>query len=179
MPKAKFRTSTGESAAEIAATVGLLYRYVAAWLDKIFAGVFAYLFYVLCAVFVEIRTLSVEASVGLCTGGYVFYFFLTEATTGRTIGKALMGLVVVDVTGQLCSWRQSLIRNLLRPVDVNPFFIGGLVPGGLLIFVSHARQRVGDLCAGTFVIESSSIRKVVLPDYVSSLARTGEDLSGV
>jgi len=78
------------------------------------------------------------------------YFVFCEMTTGgRSLGKALVGLRVVRDGGFPISLRESLVRNLLRIVDVLPwYYTVGLVS----IVLSRDGKRLGDLAAGTIVV---------------------------
>lgn len=78
------------------------------------------------------------------------YFLVCEAITGgRSIGKAAVGLRVVGDDGFPLSGRASLVRNLLRAVDILP---SNYVVGLVAILVSSRSQRLGDLAAGTLVV---------------------------
>jgi uncharacterized RDD family membrane protein YckC len=68
---------------------------------------------------------------------------------GRTFGKRVLGLRVVDAEGLHLRGRQVLIRNLLRVVDRLPVFY---LLGGTLCLFSPRFQRLGDLAAGTVVV---------------------------
>lgn len=82
----------------------------------------------------------------------VIYLLLRDGIGGQSLGKLLAGLVVVNVrTGQLCSWKDSALRNV---------FV--LIPGANLVavfleFITIIRdpqgQRLGDRLAQTQVIE--------------------------
>ena len=78
-------------------------------------------------------------------GGYPI---IMEVTLGATIGKMVLGLRVVREDGMPISWKESIIRHLLRIVDL-PFY--GLV-GAIAIWTSPNRQRLGDRVAKTVVI---------------------------
>lgn len=79
------------------------------------------------------------------------YHALLEGLTGRTAGKAAVGIAVVGEDGSACTLRAATIRTLGR-------FLDGLPVGYLLGLVSIAltdrRQRVGDLLAGTVVVRT-------------------------
>lgn len=79
------------------------------------------------------------------------YFFLWEAFSGgRTPGKRWAGLRVVHSGGVPLTIRGAALRNILRPVDLQPF-ASGLLGLGLIALHSRA-QRLGDLAAGTVVV---------------------------
>ena len=86
-------------------------------------------------------------SIGLLS---ILYFIVMEATQGATLGKMALGLRVVKVDGSPISWRESIIRNLLRIVDG----LFAYLVGAILIWNSPLRQRLGDRAAGTVVVRS-------------------------
>jgi uncharacterized RDD family membrane protein YckC len=82
---------------------------------------------------------------------FVTYFTYLEGSTGQTIGKRLVGIVVVDLEGDPIGYREALVRTLLRVVDFLPtLYIVGLV----LILVTDRWQRLGDIAAGTVVVRT-------------------------
>ncbi len=78
------------------------------------------------------------------------YFLVCEMTTGgRSLGKALLRLrVVVDGGGRI-TFRASLVRNLLRLVDILP---SSYLVGLIAMVVSPEGKRLGDVAAGTVVV---------------------------
>lgn len=79
-----------------------------------------------------------------------WYMVLFEVLNqGRTPGKQLLGLRVVHEDGTPVGWGASLLRNLLRFVDMLPLGYGC---GLLASLISPRFQRLGDLAAGTLVI---------------------------
>jgi len=84
-----------------------------------------------------------------------FYPVLFEVLGGgRTPGKRAMGLRVIDADATPIGWNASLVRNLLRVVDLLPaFYAAGLVS----MLVGSRFQRLGDLVAGTLVIHAPSV----------------------
>jgi len=80
------------------------------------------------------------------------YLWLSEAIFGATIGKALVGIRVRRKDGGSCGFTPALIRNLLRIVDG----IGIYLVGFIAALVSKSRQRLGDMAAGTLVVETGT-----------------------
>jgi uncharacterized RDD family membrane protein YckC len=78
------------------------------------------------------------------------YFIVLELITGgRSIGKALIGLRVCLDGGLPVTPSATLMRNLLRIVDVLPaYYFTGLAS----IIVSREGKRLGDHAAGTIVV---------------------------
>lgn len=105
-----------------------------------------------------------------------FYGTFFEAYfNGRTIGKWMCGIRVIQIDGRPVSVRNAFLRNLIRIADMSPVislntwyeyvppFI--LIPTGTIGIVSmiltQRMQRLGDLAAGTMVIVDE--RKWQLP----------------
>ena len=83
-----------------------------------------------------------------------WYMVLFEVLhQGRTPGKQLMGLRVVHDDGTPVGWSASLLRNLLRLIDMLPF---GYSVGAFSGLQHPLFKRLGDLAAGTLVIYSDT-----------------------
>jgi uncharacterized RDD family membrane protein YckC len=75
------------------------------------------------------------------------YFVLFELLwNGQSPGKRWLGLRVLRLDGQPVTAGASLIRNLLRVVDV------GLSVGPIVMVVDRRGRRLGDFAAGTLVV---------------------------
>ena len=78
------------------------------------------------------------------------YFTLFEAFwNGRTPGKRVAKIRVIQRSGRSIGLLESMARNLVRYVDQIPFFYG---VGVIAMFVTKQHQRLGDLAAGTLVV---------------------------
>jgi uncharacterized RDD family membrane protein YckC len=77
------------------------------------------------------------------------YVWLLEAVFGATLGKAIVGIRVIRTNGR-SALAASAIRNLFRLVDGLGFYLVGVLVAGC----SRFRQRLGDICAGTAVVEA-------------------------
>jgi uncharacterized RDD family membrane protein YckC len=89
------------------------------------------------------------------------YFVVSERLTGgRSFGKRLVGLRVIGDDGLPLTMRASLVRNLLRAVDLLP---GSYVVGLVSIVASPKCQRLGDLAAGTIVVRLDAGAPLDLP----------------
>ena len=84
----------------------------------------------------------------LNTAIFFLYLWLLEASFGATLGKAMVGIRVIRMT-ERTPLAALAIRNLLRVVDGLGFYLVGAVVAGC----SRIHRRVGDICAGTIVIE--------------------------
>ena len=84
---------------------------------------------------------------------YWAYFVYGEVfRNGRTWGKGRMGLRVVRDDGSRVGVMDSVIRNLLRLVDMLP---GNYLIGMGSVIFSRRNKRLGDMAAGTVVVRDS------------------------
>jgi uncharacterized RDD family membrane protein YckC len=86
---------------------------------------------------------------------FVYDVLFEVLASGRTPGKRASRLRVVRSGGQPVGFLASLIRNVLRLVDVLP---NAYLIGAIAIVVSRHNQRLGDLAAGTFVVSERDAR---------------------
>jgi uncharacterized RDD family membrane protein YckC len=78
------------------------------------------------------------------------YFTLFEAFwDGRTPGKRLAKIRVIQRTGRGIGLFESMTRNFLRIIDQFPLIYA---VGVVSIFFTRQHQRLGDLAAGTLVV---------------------------
>lgn len=80
------------------------------------------------------------------------HYIIPEARTGKTLGKHLLGLVVVSEDGSQIGTKTSAIRNLLRVVDAFPtLYLVGFLP----MYNNTKQQRLGDIIAATVVVKQA------------------------
>jgi uncharacterized membrane protein SpoIIM required for sporulation/uncharacterized RDD family membrane protein YckC len=93
----------------------------------------------------------------LLTFGSLFgYYVLFEGLRdGQTPGKRFMNLRVVQDGGYSVSFAASAVRNIVRVVDMQPAFL--YVVGMLSIIISRSGKRLGDILAGTMVVEERAV----------------------
>jgi len=85
------------------------------------------------------------------------YHVLFETLAGgKTPGKRMLRLRVVRSDGGPVTFAPSLIRTLLRLVDGLPV---GYVVGMVTVFASSRNQRLGDMAAGTAVLQEPELRR--------------------
>jgi uncharacterized RDD family membrane protein YckC len=95
------------------------------------------------------------------------YFTLFEAFwNGRTPGKRVARIRVIQRTGRAIGLFESMARNLVRYIDQLPFFYA---VGVVTVFVTRQHQRLGDLAAGTLVVRD---REPETPLWSQSGSRT-------
>jgi len=79
------------------------------------------------------------------TGYFVFFETLWQ---GQTPGKRLAKIRVIREDGRPVGLQQAALRALLRPIDDTLFL------GAFLILLNRKEKRLGDMLAGTFVIQT-------------------------
>jgi uncharacterized RDD family membrane protein YckC len=84
---------------------------------------------------------------------WFLYFFIFEGTFGATPGKAASYLRVIKKYGGRISWWQAAVRALLSIFECNPI-------GAIAIWSTSLNQRLGDLLAGTLVVQKEKVHKV-------------------
>ena len=130
-------------------------RVVATIIDGIIFGVVSGIF---AQLFGTPRTSSGMNMTGLGTGGsgalfvvVVLYYVLMEGLLGRTVGKMVTGIKVVDeATGGNPSMGQAVLRTILRIIDG----IFGYLVGFIIVLASDRRRRLGDMAAKTLVVRA-------------------------
>ena len=86
----------------------------------------------------------------------LFYHFLMELFNhGQSVGKMVMRIRVVKKDGTTPGIGDFFMRWLLQLVDLGFSGVGALV-----ILISKNSQRLGDLAAGTMVIQLNDYRKI-------------------
>jgi uncharacterized membrane protein SpoIIM required for sporulation/uncharacterized RDD family membrane protein YckC len=86
------------------------------------------------------------------------YYVLFEALAdGRTPGKRLHRLRVVRDGGYSVTFGASAVRNLMRIIDMQPGLFSGV--GLVSVIASKQGKRLGDMAAGTIVVQEGFVRK--------------------
>lgn len=98
----------------------------------------------------DLTRLSARGSVWLLVT-VVLYYVLLEGLTGRTIGKMITGIRVVDAeAGGRPGVVSAVVRTLLRLVDG----LFGYLVGFIVVLNSDRRRRLGDMAAKTLVVRA-------------------------
>jgi uncharacterized RDD family membrane protein YckC len=71
---------------------------------------------------------------------------------GRTPGKRILKIRVIDARGLPVSLHQSLVRNITRVLDFVPVFYG---VAAIAVMTSRTRRRIGDIVADTLVVRDA------------------------
>lgn len=134
--------------------IALSPRYWAAFFDQVLA---MFGFFVLASISGESLPASRKTTTDVVTGVLMFglyfgYFFVWEALFSATPGKMWYGLSVRHLDGSKCSVTAAFLRTITRLVEVNPIMLGCL-PAVISIHYTKRKQRIGDLLAGTVVVD--------------------------
>ncbi len=164
--RSEYQVRTPESVEFSYELAGLGSRMLATVVDYLVIAALGVLCWV-AAIAIVLFSGGVLAGVGLAAGIVgVFllwygYFTWTEwRWNGQTVGKRLLDLRVIDERGFAIDLFQSVIRNLLRVVDMMPFFYG---VGGVAALSNPRQKRLGDSAAGTVVVK---LRRRLIPGAV-------------
>lgn len=94
----------------------------------------------------------------------VYFPFCELVFDGQTIGKRARGLRVIQTTGAAPTLGDLLLRWLLRPIDL--WATSGFAAVATILYTGTG-QRLGDLAAGTTVVEQrarTSLRETAFAD---------------
>lgn len=83
-----------------------------------------------------------------------YYIFFDMVWNGQSPGKRRVGLRVIRVDGTPISLSESIVRNLMRLVDMLPVLYG---IGVITMFINSQSRRLGDLAAGTLVVHDHGL----------------------
>lgn len=98
----------------------------------------------------DLTRLSAQGSVWLLVT-VVLYYVLLEGLAGRTLGKLITGIRVIDPqTGGRPGLLSAFVRTLLRLVDGLFVYLVGFV----VVVNSERRRRLGDMAAKTLVVRA-------------------------
>jgi uncharacterized RDD family membrane protein YckC len=90
----------------------------------------------------------------------LYYYFACESGGGQTIGKRVMRLRVVRADGGHAGMGEIFVRTILRVIDGIAFYLVGLI---VMLVTGKRRQRLGDLAAGTVVVDAAASAAPVGP----------------
>ncbi|MGD9517989.1 MAG: RDD family protein [Armatimonadota bacterium] len=139
------------------ALAGFGSRFLAAVLDHIIQGLISLMLFLAVAAISEayppfaersaaFATILITANLFIFLGYYILFEMLWN---GQTPGKRSASLRVIRDNGTPITLTESLLRNLLRPIDFLPGYYGA---GILSILLSRQGKRLGDFVAGTVVV---------------------------
>jgi uncharacterized RDD family membrane protein YckC len=108
-----------------------------------------------------------------------YFIFWEMATGGRSPGKLAVGLRVVRRNGLPIDLHGSIVRNLIRIVDMLPAdYLIGLIS----ILISSSGERLGDHVAGTVVLRldrPEAAAEIPMLENAAGLVLTREQLARI
>jgi len=112
----------------------------------------------------EVAAILVASYVVVVVGYPTLFETLTR---GKTLGKMAIGLRVVSDDGGAVRFRQALVRALTGAIEIWTFIFA---PVGLILsMVSVKGKRLGDMFAGTYVIQERAPRRPELPPALAAV----------
>jgi uncharacterized RDD family membrane protein YckC len=158
---------------------GIGSRFMALLIDYLIGGV-VYLVAILAAASLAGGLAATIVAVTAILAINVVYFVLFEVFGGgRTLGKRATGLRVVTDGGGQVGLRASLIRNIIRVLELAVLFY---TPAIISVLATRDNQRLGDLAAGTLVVRDTKLERVVTATQtppVSSERYASWDVTGI
>lgn len=86
---------------------------------------------------------------------YSVYFIILEKSFSTTIGKKLLGLQAVDISGVKLTWKQSLVRNFTKLPGIAEFLVFDIILGMLMNERGQGEhQKATDILAETIVVKN-------------------------
>jgi uncharacterized RDD family membrane protein YckC len=146
----------------------VVYRAIASFLDFIVLIIFMMIMGLLidANLFEFPKSGSIALSVFLVRIPWFLYSPIIEyVTNGRSLGKYIMGIRVVKMSGETAGLREYFTRWIFRVVDI---WVGGF--GFLAVLIAgttEKRQRLGDIMAHTVVIRVRDAQTFTLRDVLS------------
>ncbi len=93
-------------------------------------------------------------------------YIIIQGAAGGSLGKLAVGLRVVDDQGQKAGIGRSAIRTLMWVID--GVVCGFPVLGGVLMVSTKGHRRLGDMAAGTYVIDKHQVGQPLSSPGVTS-----------
>ncbi|MBY3256342.1 RDD family protein [Rhizobium laguerreae] len=160
-------------------------RFGAQFLDIVFTSIIIFIV-AIAILFTGVLPMTAEAMLMVMLGFLVQtpYYILSELIwNGRTLGKKITGIRVINIDGRRLTPHQVTARNLMKQVEIfapmgllasvgtQSAWENGLTSLWLLVvvvvpFTNRRRQRLGDIIAGTLVVDTP--RSVLLADLALS-----------
>jgi uncharacterized RDD family membrane protein YckC len=135
--------------------IGLTYSNLSLRADRVMAELidafYIFLTYVFIVAIVWILNINEKTGINLFLVIWLSYFLIKDALpNGQSFGKKSVNIKVVSIrTGKNCSLLQSLVRNIV-------LFVPVLSIADLFWIGRYERQRIGDVLAGTIVIDAKN-----------------------
>lgn len=147
---------------------GVLHRCVSAVIDlMVLAVAMVMMSFVIVTLVPRVSLAIAQAALIVVTVGLVLGIpIATETITrGKTIGKLILGLRTVRDDGGPISFRHALVRGLVAWVEI--YLTQGIV-ALVTALLTQRNRRLGDLAAGTFVINERQTMQLPVPTPMPS-----------
>jgi uncharacterized RDD family membrane protein YckC len=105
---------------------------------------------------------------------FFVYWWIGLSLTGRTIGKGIMGLRVVQVDGDPVTGGEAALRTLVMPLSFATFFVGVII-----VLVSPRRRTLHDWAARTCEVYDWGDRPAELPAPLTAWVARREAAMGI
>jgi uncharacterized RDD family membrane protein YckC len=145
---------------------GVNWRFNAVFLDAIFINIVYIVIGVILGVLAEPASYASPEQIGSDLASiysgvllllllliWPLYFILCETIWGKTLGKKFSYLCVIRKDGSRISWLQAAIRAFFSILEYNPL-------GAIVIWSTPLKQRIGDLIAGTLVVNREKFYRI-------------------
>ena len=145
-------------------TAGFMWRFIAWLIDTtiIILFFFIIIYYLFSAKIIFDSTAIMATVTAILVIIKYFYSLIIEIkTNGQSIGKKVVGIIVIKLNGNALETNDYLIRWAYRAVD---FGMSAFSIGTISILMSEKNQRLGDMIANTTVIKLKPDRIVTLDD---------------
>lgn len=98
------------------------------------------------------------------------YFIIFETLwQGQTPGKRFAEIRVVRDSGQPIRMTEATLRSLIKPIEIAVFFVGII----LMVF-TKSEKRLGDLAAGTLVIQDETLSPATTAPVASEVSEASK-----
>lgn len=142
---------TGKDMAETYGTGMIARRFFAHLVDIFILAIFS------IALFINsFKAEVITYQIVLLIFSLLLHIYIIEGLSGYTFGKFIFRLRVITKDFNSPGILKILIRNSIKLIEINPFLFGG-APALIAVFSTKTRQRIGDIAADTFVVNSSDV----------------------
>jgi len=103
---------------------------------------------------------------------YGYFVFFEKVWNGQTLGKKLLGIRVVRDGGYPVELMDSIVRNLIRVLEMS---LGFYFISAVSMVLSSENKRLGDYAAGTIVVRDRSME--IKDPKVWTRSRAGDEMA--
>lgn len=136
------------------------------WVGVILSGVTAYTMNSFSSVLIAVGVILIFV---IYFGYFIFFEMLME---GQTPGKRIAKIKVIKQNGEPIGFFESLIRNILRLIDI---IVSFCILGAVFILFSKDFKRVGDFASNTIVVKLKNTKEIQTAEELFGNAVYKED----